>query len=317
MGENSVGVSYQDFAGSGTVHMVGGVVALAGAIALGPRIGRFDAVTGKANELPGHSVALTALGGMILWTGFFAFNGGSQGSLSNGGDLSAVAVSFVNTVLSSAAGGLVAMILQYILKKGNQWSLLIAINGILGGAVAICAGCNSVEPWAAFVIGSIAGCVYWGGSWLMERFHVDDPLDAVPVHLFCGFWGVLAAPLFSNGNNYDGILYSWSGAAFQQFGWNLLCGVVYIIWAGGLSSILFYCLKAAGRLRVSEATEMMGLDEKEHKEPAYPEISASLDHMKKMSASLDQKNISNSFEAGSVGSETISNNGNPNTTEIV
>eukprot|EP00121_Abeoforma_whisleri_P007349 Awhi_evm2s6708 len=148
------GIFFKDFAGSAIVHVVGGTAALIGAIALGPRIGRFT--DGKDTPIPGHSVAFTALGGLILWVGFYAFNGGSQLAITSDGDGTAVSLVFVNTTLAGAGGALIAMLIKFF-EAHHYISLLTGINGLLAGMVSICASCNAVEPWAAFVIGCIGG----------------------------------------------------------------------------------------------------------------------------------------------------------------
>eukprot|EP00121_Abeoforma_whisleri_P011175 Awhi_evm1s10313 len=281
------GPGFKDFAGSSVVHVVGGTSALVAAIALGPRIGRF--IDGKDTPIPGHSVAFTALGGMILWAGFFAFNGGSQLSITEPGDGDAVALAFANTALSGAASSIVALVIKFFMD-GHYFSLLTAINGLLAGMVAICAGCNAVEPYGAFIIGLVAGAVYMGCSWLLVKFRIDDPLDASPVHLGCGAWGTLAAVIFANGSRpggYDGIFYSGSSDAWEQLGWNLLGLVVYFFWSLICSIIMYGSLKLAGLLRVTEAQERAGMDEKKHGEPAYPELL----EMSKMSFKPNEQTI--------------------------
>eukprot|EP00122_Pirum_gemmata_P000092 Pgem_evm1s74 len=266
------GPGFKDFAGSGVVHVVGGTSALIGAIALGPRIGRFT--DGKDTPIAGHSTAFTALGGFILWVGFYCFNGGSQLAITNGGDANFVSLVVTNTTLSGVAGGLVSFIIEYFIG-GHYLSLLTMINGLLAGMVAICASCNTVEPYAAFLIGAIAGGVYTVWSYAIKKLKIDDPLDAVAVHLGCGMWGVLAGPLFSNPTiGYEGVFYTGSNAAFKQFGWNLLGVCIYIAWTAMLMFPLFYGLKFAGLLRIDETMEREGMDAKKHNEPAYPEYSA-------------------------------------------
>ncbi|XP_046841793.1 putative ammonium transporter 1 [Xenia sp. Carnegie-2017] len=172
-------VAYLDFAGSGVVHMVGGMLALTGAICIGPRIGRFD----KTNDqsIRGHTVPMVSLGGFILFFGFLAFNGGSQLTISYSGDASVVALAIVNTILSGAGGAVTTMLMKRIATGlfDGHWSLLTTINGGLSGMVSICAGCNSVETYAAFITGLIAGMVFMLWSFVLEKLKVDDPLDAV------------------------------------------------------------------------------------------------------------------------------------------
>ncbi|XP_072032959.1 putative ammonium transporter 1 [Amphiura filiformis] len=260
------GVAFQDFAGSGVVHMVGGTAAFIGAAVLGPRIGRFQ-IDGTANLIEGHTVPQVALGGFILFLGFNAFNGGSQASISGIGDGIAVTTAVVNTILSGSGGALIAMVIKRLGFQGHHWSLLTAINGGLTGMVAICAGCNAVSPWGAVIIGSVAGVVYIISSWAVIRIKVDDPLDAVAVHLGGGLWGVIAAPFFSY---QTGILTNWNNASGVQLGWNLVGAVAIFAWTGVLCLIMFSLLQYFGMLRVSKELELKGLDIPKHGEPAYP-----------------------------------------------
>lgn len=258
-------VTFQDFAGSGAVHTVSGLVALVGAAIVGPRIGRF--VNGVPMPLKGHTVPKAALGGFILFFGFLAFNGGSQAAIANEGDANAVALAIVNTVLGGAAGALTAMLIKRLGFADKYWSLLFTINGGLTGMVAMCAGCNVVHPYAAVVIGIIAGMAYVAWSTVMLRVKIDDPLDAVAVHLGGGFWGVLSVPIF---NKESGIFYAADEHSFRLFGWNLLGVIVILAWSSVLAFILFIILRLTKQLRVSEEIELKGLDIPKHGEPAYP-----------------------------------------------
>ncbi|XP_028414397.1 putative ammonium transporter 1 [Dendronephthya gigantea] len=259
-------IVYQDFAGSGVVHMVGGMLALTGAIAVGPRIGRFE---GDDKTLLGHTVPMVSLGGFILFFGFLAFNGGSQGSISKDGDAAVVALAIVNTILSGAGGAIMAMIIKRIATGffNGHWSLLTTINGGLAGMVCICAGCNNVHPWAGFVIGLVAGVVFMAWSFLIEKMKIDDPLDAVAVHYGAGFWGVIAVTLF---NKESGVFYDWDELAFKRLGWNLLGAIVISAWSLIWGLIIFMSLKLFKILRVPSEIEIKGLDVPKHGEPAYP-----------------------------------------------
>jgi len=261
----TMAVTYQDFAGSGVVHVLGGSIALVGAATLGPRIGRF--VNGSPQMILGHTVPKAALGGFILFFGFLAFNGGSQGSISSPGDADIVALAIVNTVIGGSAGALTAMIIKRLGFAEKHWSLLFTINGGLAGMVSLCAGCNAVHPYAAFVIGIIAGMAYVAWSTLMLRVRVDDPLDAVAVHFGGGFWGVLAAPIF---NRESGIFYAADEHSFRLFGWNLLGLLAIVAWSVVMAFILFFTLRLTKQLRVREEIELKGLDIPKHGEPAYP-----------------------------------------------
>ncbi|EDO49141.1 predicted protein [Nematostella vectensis] len=253
-GITTIRFSFQDFAGSGIVHVVGGTCALVGAAILGPRIGRF--VKGKPVTIPGHTVPMTALGGFILFMGFLAFNGGSQGSISNPGDAEIAAVAVVNTFISGSAGALTALFIKRIIPgAGKNWSLLTTINGALTGMVAICAGCDAVYPYGAFVIGIFAGVTYILWSAIILKMKIDDPLDSCPVHMGGGAWGLIAAPLF---NNKTGVLYQWNKLSFYIWGWNILGLVVIMAWSAGCAIIMFGSCRLVGQLRVPEDIEIKG-----------------------------------------------------------
>ena len=185
-------ISYKDFAGSGVVHMVGGTAGLLGTLALKPR--NDQRVDGEPMRLFGHTVPLMCLGGFILIFGFFAFNGGSQASITQPGDGAVIGKILVNTMISGSSGGLVVVLIYFI--KTKKFTLVGCINGFLTGMVSICAGCDAVEPWAAFIIGLIGGATFVVYSEGVFKLGVDDPLDAFAVHFGGGFWGVIAVCLF-------------------------------------------------------------------------------------------------------------------------
>lgn len=253
--------SYHDFAGSGVVHLTGGVSALVGAIMLGPRIGRF----GEGGcEIRGHSVPLAGLGGFILLFGFLAFNGGSQGSISNPGDAATVARAVVNTIISGCCGGL-SVLLAYRAGGTSTWSFLMTLNGALAGMVSICSGCDVQRPWGGMVTGSVAGLVFLGIHYAMIKLKVDDPLDAVAVHMGGGMWGLIATSLFMD----DGIVYG-NAMGVKVLTWNLAGMATIILWAGGFCTIMFGLLRVFKILRVPEEMEIKGMDILKHGEPAYP-----------------------------------------------
>ncbi|XP_013379842.1 putative ammonium transporter 1 isoform X2 [Lingula anatina] len=270
------GIAYKDFAGSGVVHLLGGTAALVGAILLGPRIGRFDSIDGKPNDIPGHSVPLAALGGFILMFGFFAFNGGSQASISQPGDGAAVARAMMNTVICGSFAAFTSMILK---KCGlacincscghpSNWSLLVTINGALTGMVAACAGCDVLMPWGACIVGVIAGITYLFWSWAVQAMKIDDPLDAVAVHGGGGLWGLIAVPIFKMN---DGIIFDPSNVtAWKSLGVNMVGAVAIVGWTAVICLVLFGILKLCKVLRVNEDIEIKGLDIPKHGEPAYP-----------------------------------------------
>ena len=187
-------VGMVDFAGSTVVHSVGGWAALVGAIIVGPRLGKYNS-DGSVNALPGHSMPLGLLGVMILWIGWYGFNPGSTLGLTGG--LAAIAARVaVTTTLAAGAGGAGAMLLSWMRTRRPDLSL--TLNGVLGGLVAITAPTATVDPWAAVVIGLVASVVIVFGVELLDRLRIDDPVGAIPVHLFNGIWGTLAVGLFSS-----------------------------------------------------------------------------------------------------------------------
>ncbi|KAH3883459.1 hypothetical protein DPMN_007416 [Dreissena polymorpha] len=258
----------QDFAGSSVVHMVGGISAFVGAWAMGPRIGRFDNHTGKPIEIRGHSIPFASLGGFILVFGFFAFNGSSQGSISNPGDGSAIAVAVTNSVLAASGGAFTTMLMNKTKFFGDQkWSYLTALNGCLTGMVAICAGCNQFRTYIAFITGILGGVSYMCFTWLVLKLRIDDPLDAAAVHFGGGFVGVLSVPFFSH--RY-GIVYHWNLKSAYHLAWQLAGGASIFAWVATLSFILFFSLKKLHILRVPFEYELKGLDIPKHGETAYP-----------------------------------------------
>lgn len=258
------GAGFKDFAGSTVVHSVGGWMALVGAIALGPRLGRFSK-DGKATAIPGHSAPFAVLGVFILWLGWFGFNPGSQLAI-NGANADAVALIAVNTNLAAAAGGLVAMLLgwAFVTKKPD---LGTALNGVLAGLVAITAPCAWVTPAASIAIGAIGGVIVVYGALVLEKLKIDDPVSAVPVHLMNGVWGTLSVGIFATENGVTGLLAGNSGQFVAQ-----LVGVLVVgAWCLITGFVLFFgLLKGLVGLRVSQEEELKGLDMPEHGTEAYP-----------------------------------------------
>lgn len=254
-----------DFAGSGPVHMIGGAIALAGAIVIGPRIGKFNK-DGSANTIPGHSISLGVLGTIILFFGWFGFNPGSSLSFSGAGRNLAI-LAAVNTLMAGAAGGVAAMTYAWLFGPTRKPDPSFSVNGILAGLVAITAPCAFVDGWAAVVIGLIAGIWVCIATALLEKWKIDDPVGAVPVHLFNGIWGVLAVGIFANGNPdtagwngvatpVTGLLYGSTGQIAAQ----LIEAVSVIAVVGGLSFVFFKVLAAFKLLRVDPKVELEGLD---------------------------------------------------------
>ncbi len=247
-------MGFVDFAGSTVVHSIGGWAALMGAIALGPRIGRYDK-DGKPVSIPGHSMALVALGVFVLWLGWFGFNPGSQ-ILAHGTNADAIALIAANTNIAAAAGALGAMIVAWIWRGKPDAGF--TFNGVLGGLVAITASCAFVTTGASVIIGLVGGVVIVAGTALLEKIKVDDPVGAVPVHLMAGIWGTLAVGLFP---------FDMEKLTAQAIGVGACA-----LWAGGTSYILFMVVKATMGLRVSAEEEEQGLDFFEHGTVAYPDI---------------------------------------------
>jgi Amt family ammonium transporter len=255
-----------DFAGSGVVHMVGGAVALAGALVIGPRIGRFNR-DGSPNVIPAHNLPFGILGTVILFFGWFGFNPGSSlGFTGLFGQLAANAAA--NTLVAGAFGGILAMCYMWFVNGAKKPDPAMSVNGMLAGLVAITAPCAFVNSIDAAIIGAVAGVLVCLATFWLEKFKIDDPVGAVPVHFVNGMWGVLAVGLFANG--YD-VTAGWNGMAspvtglFYGGGVNQLLAqgieaVSVALVAGGLSYAFFRVIHALKLLRVSPEVEVRGLD---------------------------------------------------------
>ena len=266
------GTGAVDFAGSGVVHAMGGIIGLTGAIALGPRIGKYDK-HGKVNPILGHNLPMAALGVFILWFGWFGFNPGST--------LSAhelrISVIAVNTNLAAAAAALSALLFMKI--KHGIWDLGMTLNGAVAGLVAITAPCAWVEAWAAVVIGLIAGVLVCLSVSFLDKIHIDDPVGAVSVHGANGLWGVISVGLFADGTygNYTtaaphvtGLFYG--GGAGQLIAQLISAGVCFI-WAFVCGWITFSIAKVLFHgIRISPEEEIEGVDVIEHGASAYPDF---------------------------------------------
>ena len=256
LGTEEAPLAFQDFAGSAVVHAVGGFAGLAGAMMLGPRIGRFT--KGKSMPMPGHNMAFAALGVFILFVGWFGFNPGSQLTFGSAGDVNAMAFIAVNTLLAGAAGGVIATALSWGLF--GKPDLSMGLNGILGGLVGITACCDCFTNLYAIVIGAIAGAIVIGGVLLLDRLQIDDPVGAFPVHGLCGVWGCMAIGVLPNSHTASGA----TNFTTQLIGTASICA-----WAFVTMLAVFAILKAAGVLRVSAEEETQGLDVSEHGMRAY------------------------------------------------
>jgi Amt family ammonium transporter len=243
-------LGFYDFAGSLVVHAMGGFAGLAGAIVLGPRIGRFSK-EGIPNAMPGSNLALSALGVFILWVGWYGFNPGSQLAITGIANTNAVMLIATNTTLAAAAGAVFAMFAAW--AKFKKPDLTMTLNGALAGLVSITANCDSVTNHEAILIGLVAGILVVFGILLLDKLQIDDPVGAWPVHGLCGIWGGLATGIFGGHSIVAQIIGS----------------VAIPLWAFFTMFILFSTLKALNMLRVSEEEEIIGLDISEHQEEAY------------------------------------------------
>jgi Amt family ammonium transporter len=245
---------FSDFAGSTLVHAAGGFAALAGAIILGPRLGKFGK-DGKVNPMPGSNLALATLGTFVLWMGWFGFNGGSQLALGTEADANAVAIIFANTNMAAAAGAIAALILTQVMY--GKIDLTMVLNGALAGLVSITAGPLDPSLFGALWIGAVGGVIVVLTIPLLDKFKIDDVVGAIPVHLFAGFWGTLAVPFYTEGTSF----------VMQIIGFASIGGFVFIA-----SLVVWVILKAVMGLRPSEEDEMKGLDISELGMEAYPDF---------------------------------------------
>ncbi len=243
---------FSDFAGSTVVHSVGGWAALAGAIVLGPRLGKYK--DGKVNPMPGSNLALATLGTFILWLGWFGFNGGSQLAMGTVGDVSDVSRIFANTNMAAAAGAVTALILSNVMYKKPD--LTMVLNGALAGLVSITAEPLAPTLFGALWIGAVGGIIVVLTVPMLDKFKIDDVVGAIPVHLFAGIWGTIA------------VIFYGDASLMTQ-----LTGIVaYGVFTFVASLIVWFILKATMGIRVSEEDEINGLDTSELGMEAYPEF---------------------------------------------
>lgn len=249
-GENG---GFHDFAGSTLVHSVGGWAALIAIYLLGPRIGKFSE-SGKAQAIPGHNIPLAAAGVLILWLGWFGFNGGSVLSA----DPAGTSLVLVTTSLAAAAGGIGAFILSAILYK--NYDLTMFLNGILGGLVGITAGADLMSPNESVVIGLMAGAIIVLAVAFVDKIKLDDPVGAVAVHLVCGIFGTLAVGVFGAKAGMDQFLYQLAGVGATA----TFCTIT--------SFLILFTIKITGGIRVTKEEELEGLDLHEHGMDAYADF---------------------------------------------
>jgi len=246
-------LGFIDFAGSTVVHSVGGWAALAGTMVLGPRIGKYTK-DGKIRPILGHNIPMAALGVFILWLGWFGFNPGSTTTADT-----SIAMIFVNTNLSAAAGCIMAMICSWV--KFRKPEIGMSLNGALAGLVGITAGCASVTPGSAIIIGLVSGVVIFFSVLFFDKIKIDDPVGAISVHGVCGVWGTLAAGLFNMGGTTGAIM-----------GVQLVGIASCFLWTFPTAYIMFKLIDMIMGLRVSEDEELEGLDSIEHGGTAYPDF---------------------------------------------
>merc|ERR1719498_602283 len=256
-------MGYSDFAGSGIVHLTGGIGALVGAAVTGPRLGRFEAEGADPNgTYAPHNVPNAALGTFILWFGWYGFNCGSTLYMTGFAQAGSAALVAVNTTLAPAAGGIAAMALRRFVLPPKAWNVTYVCGGILGGLVSITAGCGNINPAGTIIVGLIGGAVYCGASELLQKLKIDDPVEAFPVHGACGIWGVIAVPLFDI-NTLSGVggdLYGPGISLGSSLGAQLAGCVIIPLWTGIFSAIMFGIVKAAGLLRIPADDEKVGID---------------------------------------------------------
>jgi Amt family ammonium transporter len=271
----SLGMNFHDFAGSTVVHTIGGFIALAGAIVLGPRLGRRFKRDGGGPMLP-HDLVIAASGGLLLWFGWYGFNPGSTLSAMDFVGVGRVAA---NTTLAACAGGLSAMTYGYVLSK--KWDVSFTVNGFLAGLVAITCPCYWVSPAGSIAIGAIGGVVCILGVELLEYLRIDDPIGAVPVHGFCGIWGTLSLGFFACGqfgvtgttgpDNSAPLTGLFYGGGVTVLAAQAIGSLIVTAAAFGSALAVMYAVNAMGLLRVSREGEAYGLDLHEHGISAYPE----------------------------------------------
>jgi ammonium transporter, Amt family len=270
-----LGMGFHDFAGSTVVHTIGGFVALAGAIALGPRLGRKFKRDGGGPMLP-HDLVMATVGGLILWFGWYGFNPGSTLSIMDFEGAGRVAA---NTTLAACAAALTAMIYGY--PKTKKWDVSFTVNGFLAGLVAITAPCYWVSPTGSIAIGAIAGIIVVVGVDILEWLRIDDPIGAVPVHGLNGIWGTLSLGLFAcgqygvtgpfaadNSTPLTGLFYGGGTTVLTA---QAIGSVIITVATFSVSLVLMYAVRAMGLLRVSREGELEGIDNHEHGIGAYPE----------------------------------------------
>jgi Amt family ammonium transporter len=271
----SLGMNFHDFAGSTVVHTIGGFIALAGAIVLGPRLGRRFKRDGGGPMMP-HDLTIAASGGLLLWFGWYGFNPGSTLSAMDFGGIGRVAA---NTTLAACAAGLTAMIVAYSMSK--KWDMSFTVNGFLAGLVAITCPCYWVSPTGAIILGGVAGIIVVYAAEVLEYLRIDDPIGAVPVHGICGIWGTISLGLFATGqfgatgpfapDNSAPVKGLFYGGGTQVLMAQVIGSAIVTVSTFVVALVVMYAVNAIGLLRITREGEMYGMDLHEHGISAYPE----------------------------------------------
>lgn len=256
-------LGFVDFAGDGAVHSIGAGCALAGLVVLGPRLGRFGK-NGEVRDIPGHNLPMVALGGFILWMGWFGFNGGSVSGLESAN----LGMVLINTYLGACAGGLGAF--SFMRLTGRQVLMTATVNGSLCGLVAITAGAGSMNPLTAMLSGFVGGMLSTWGAEAIRKLRIDDAVDAIAVHGLGGIWGLIAAGLFFEGDYFNA----------QRVLIQLLGAAVAFAWSFGAAYVIFRIVDRLMGLRAPSLNEQRGLDYTEHHEIGYPEFQGSAAQLK-------------------------------------
>lgn len=336
-----------DLAGSGAVHMTGGVAALVGTLILGPRLGRFYDRDGNPLEEPAeivpHSTALQFLGTFCLWFGWYGFNPGSVLSISNSGSASVAALVVVNTTLGACAGAVSAMFTSSLFDWRSTgvftYDVAYTMNGCLTGLVAITAGCATVQTWAAVIIGIVAGWLYIGASKLLIRFRIDDAVDAVPVHMIGGAWGMISTGLFTapdllnaafppsdeqlaagiDANPHFGWFYHFDEGSgdFTLLGIQIIAVLWVFGWVFVLMGFWFGIINYMGWFRIDPLEEEVGMDISRHKGSAYDYTSPDNEDVQKLQESRHDSSLRGSKRKSNTKEDHSENVSNPDKEEEV
>ena len=271
----TLGQSFHDFAGSTVVHTIGGMIALAGSIVLGPRLGRRFKRDGGGPMLP-HDLTIAASGGLLLWFGWYGFNPGSTLSAM---DFQGIGRVSANTTLAACAAGLSAMTIAYVMSR--KWDISFTVNGFLAGLVAITCPCYWVSPTGSILLGAVAGVVVVAGVELLEWLRIDDPIGAVPVHGLCGIWGTLSLGFFAAGqygvsgplapDNSAPLKGLFYGGGLTLLKAQVIGSAIVTVSTFAVAMLVMWLVNLTGTLRVAREIELYGLDLHEHGISAYPE----------------------------------------------